>query len=231
MSVRRTRSRCRRPRTRVQSRHSALTVPTHRSQNALAFGPRIGVRTILVPSDRNTSSKGSGELGVPVVDQEPHGPPLLLEGHGQVPALLGDPLRIRVACRSAEMHLPRPELDPHQHIQGLQPDGLHGEEVAGEDALGLGTQELTPRGAPPRGRTESGTVKHRGDRGCRDPDPELEKLSPYPHVAPPWVLPPQAEDQLLDLEVDGWPSGRAMRLGPLLGDEPPVPTEEGLWAY
>lgn len=61
-------------------------------------------------------------------------------------------------------------------------------------------------------------------------DPELEKLSPYPHAAPPWVLPPQAEDQLPDLEVDGWPSGRAMRLGPLPGDEPAVPTGEGLWA-
>jgi len=144
-----------------------------------------------VPSDRNTSSKGAGELGVPVVDQEPYGPPLLLEGHGQVPALLGDPRRIRVACRSAEMHLPRPELDPHQHVQGLQPDGLHGEEVARQDPGRLVVEELTPRGTPPRGRTESGTAKHRGYRGCRDPDPELEKLSPYSYVAPPWVLPPQ----------------------------------------
>jgi len=38
------------------------------------------------------------------------------------------------------------------------------------------------------------------------------------------------EDQLPDLGVDGWPTGTAMRLGLLLGDEPAVPTEEGLWA-
>jgi hypothetical protein len=34
------------------------------------------------------------------VDQEPRGGSLLLEGHGQVPALLGDPGRVRVGCRS-----------------------------------------------------------------------------------------------------------------------------------
>ena len=34
-----------------------LTVPTHRSQNALAFGARIGVKRIPAPSERNTSSK------------------------------------------------------------------------------------------------------------------------------------------------------------------------------
>jgi hypothetical protein len=56
------RSRCRRPMMSVQSRHSARTVPTHRSQNALAFGARIGVRTILMPSERNTSSKASVNL-------------------------------------------------------------------------------------------------------------------------------------------------------------------------
>jgi len=40
----------------------ARTVPTHLSQNALAFGARIGVRTILMPSERNTSSKASVNL-------------------------------------------------------------------------------------------------------------------------------------------------------------------------
>ena len=37
-----TRSRCRRPRTSVQSRSSARTVLTHRSAKALAFGDRTG---------------------------------------------------------------------------------------------------------------------------------------------------------------------------------------------
>src|SRR6266700_5409536 len=33
----------------------------------------------------------------------------------------------------------------------------------------------------------------------RNPNPELEELAPDAHVAPPGVLPPQAEDQLPDL--------------------------------
>src|SRR6266568_5935250 len=46
----------------VQSRHSARSVPTHRSKNALAFGARIGVRTILMPSKRSTWSNGPVNL-------------------------------------------------------------------------------------------------------------------------------------------------------------------------
>jgi hypothetical protein len=38
-----------------------------------------------------------GELGVSVMDQKPGGPSFLLEGHGQVSGLLGDPGRVRVA--------------------------------------------------------------------------------------------------------------------------------------
>jgi hypothetical protein len=67
----------------VQSRHSARRVPTHRSQNALALGARIGVRTMLAPCGPEHLVKGAGELGVPVVDQELRGPSFLLQGHGQ----------------------------------------------------------------------------------------------------------------------------------------------------
>src|SRR5438093_13463842 len=46
----------------VQSRHSDRSVPTHRSLNALAFEARIGVRLILMPAERNTSSNGPVNL-------------------------------------------------------------------------------------------------------------------------------------------------------------------------
>jgi hypothetical protein len=68
-------------------------VPTYLSQNALAFGARIGVRTILMPSEKHLV-EAVGELGIPVVDQEPRGSSFLLERHGQVPRLLGDPSRV-----------------------------------------------------------------------------------------------------------------------------------------
>jgi hypothetical protein len=53
-----TRSRCLRPPTSVQSRHSVRTVRTHRSAEALARGVRNGVQIMSTPSLRNTSSNG-----------------------------------------------------------------------------------------------------------------------------------------------------------------------------
>jgi hypothetical protein len=59
----------------------------------------------------------------------------------------------------------------------------------------------------------------------------LQELAPDPHVAPPRVLPAHAQDQLSNLGVEAWASRRAMRSGPLLGDEPAVPAEQSLRSY
>src|SRR6266511_3467811 len=48
--------------TRMWSRHSRRTVPTHRSANAFALGARTGAFTTAIPSVRNTSSKGPENL-------------------------------------------------------------------------------------------------------------------------------------------------------------------------
>jgi hypothetical protein len=64
--------------------------------------------------------------------------------------------------------------------------------------------------------------------GGRDPDPQLEQLSPDPHVAPPGILPPQSEDQLPDLGVESGASGRAVRPGPFPSHHLPMPPERGL---
>jgi hypothetical protein len=50
--------------------------------------------------------------------------------------------------------------------------------------------------------------------GPRDPDPELEQLSPDPLVAPPGVLPGQPENEVPDLGVQGGSTGRTVRPGP-----------------
>src|SRR6266542_425459 len=97
--------------------------------------------------------EGAGELGVPVVDQEPRGPSLILQSHGEVPGLLGDPSRVGVGRRSSQANPSRPELDPYQDIERLQPDGLNSEEVACEHPGRLLVKELFPRGAAPRSRT------------------------------------------------------------------------------
>jgi len=119
------------------------------------FAERVGVRG----PDRGEDDphafwaehlvEGVGELGVPVVDQEPRGSSFILERHGQVPRLLGDPSRVGVRSHSTQVDRPRPELDPHKHVQGLQPDRLHGEEVARQDPCRLLPQERPPRRATP----------------------------------------------------------------------------------
>ncbi len=102
-----------------------------------AFAQRVGVRApdrseekILVPSDRNTSSKGPVNLVSGRGSKNLGDGPFSCRPKTRFRPCWATPRRIRVGRRSAEMHLPRPELDPHQHVQGLQRDGLHGEEVA-----------------------------------------------------------------------------------------------------
>ena len=161
------------------------------------------------------------------MNQEPRGPSLLLESHGQVPSLLGDPGRLGVRCHSTQVDRSRPELDPYQDVQRLQRDGLHGQEIAREYPGRLLAQELSPCGAAPRSGTQAGTTEHGRDRGGRDPHPEPQELATHPHVAPPGVLPAQPEDELANLWVQGGTSWRAVRSGPLPCDELPVPAEEG----
>lgn len=117
----------------VQSRHSARTVPTHLSAKAFAFGARIGVQMILVPSALNTASKEPENLVSRSWIKKRGVVPLFLQCPGDVSCLLGDPGRIRIAGRSGHVHPPSPELHEEQQIQRPKPDRLHGEEVAGDD--------------------------------------------------------------------------------------------------
>jgi hypothetical protein len=72
--------------------------------------------------------------------------------------------------------------------------------AAGEQALRLGAQELTPAGAdPPRRRRKTRATQHRRDRRRRDDDPESLQLTLDTHIAPAGVLPRQPFDQTADL--------------------------------
>jgi len=113
---------------------------------------RVGVRRLdrgedhLRPFRTEDLVEGAGELGVPVVDQEPHSLRATLEVHGQIPRLLGDPEGVRVIGRSRNEHAPRVKLDEHEDVEGPERDRLDREEVAGDDPLGLRTKELRPSG-------------------------------------------------------------------------------------
>src|ERR1035437_599515 len=56
-------------------------------------------------------------LGVPVSDEEPDTWCAAVEVHHEVARLLGDPRRVRMSGRRAEVDPPAPELDEHEDVQ------------------------------------------------------------------------------------------------------------------
>jgi hypothetical protein len=169
----------------------------------------------------------SGELGVPVPDEK-H---LLIEASGdrQVPSQLGDPGRVGSAGGAGHVHTPRGELDEKQDVQGLQPDGLDREEVAGQRSPALRSEELGPGGTgAPWGGPEARSAKDSSDRARSDPDPELAELSLDPHAPPSRILPPKTEDEIADLRTQRRPARASPPVGPLASDELAVPSKQRL---
>jgi hypothetical protein len=109
--------------------------------------------------------------------------------------------------------------------KGLEEHRLDGEEVAGDDALGLRREEPTPgRAVPARCRPETRATKDRTDRRGGDDDPQALELTLDPHAPPARVLPRHAQDQGPGLGVDARASlATAMPVGPLAPNELPVP--------
>jgi len=106
-----------------------------------------------------------------------------------------------------EVDPPAPELDEHQDVERPEPGSLDGKEVAGDDAIGMGPEELgLGRAGPSWGGTESGGPEQGADRRCTDSQAELPELAVDPDTAPAGVLPGQPEDERTDFRVDGRPS-------------------------
>jgi hypothetical protein len=107
--------------------------PVWGADNLDAFGPEHLV-------------EGPRVLGITIVDQ---GGGLFERAvDHEVAGLLGHPRRVRVLGHPGDVDLPGGKLDEEQDVQGLQPDGLDGEEVGGENAVSLGPKELRPGGTP-----------------------------------------------------------------------------------
>jgi hypothetical protein len=101
-----------------------------------------------------------------------------------------------------------------------QPDGVDGEEVAGHDSGGLLAKERPPGAArPPRCRVEPVAAQRREDRGRRGLHAKLLKFAFDALVAPVGVLSGEADDQLLEVVVQRWPTGLAGWVGPRACDE------------
>ena len=124
---------------------------------------------------------------------------------------------------------PRVDLDEEEHVQALEEDRVHSQEIRGQQALRLGTDEVPPRQrVPATCRIESRLLQHSAHGGGRDRDADPRQLTMDTQVAPPRVLPSQAQDQGSNLRIDGTTAGTPMGIGPVAGNETSVPAQQCL---
>jgi hypothetical protein len=75
---------------------------------------------------------------------EPHRAEAVIQVHGEVAGLLHRPCRGRSCGYPGQVQPPGSVLDEHQHVQPLQQHRFHHQEVARDDRVGPGCQELPP---------------------------------------------------------------------------------------
>jgi len=85
------------------------------------------------------------ELSIMVANQESDWVGTLGERPRDVPRLLRHPFAVGMRRAAGQIHATTGDFDEEQHGQPLEPDGVDGEEIHGNDALRLRVQELTPR--------------------------------------------------------------------------------------
>ena len=165
----------------------------------------------------------TGELGVTVPDQDPEGADPVTEIHEQVAGLLGSPRAIRRGGHTQDVHPPGPHLHDEQHIEASEDDRAGMEEIAGQQAIGLSTQERPPGGAHvPRGRPEPAGAQDPPDGRLADAVTGPAQLAVHPAVSPGRVLPRQPQYQAADLLAGPRPAWPA-RIRPPACDQPAMP--------
>jgi hypothetical protein len=123
-----------------------------------AFGDRVGPRRPYrclddadVGSGKHRVERGA-ELGVAVPDKEPDAVSGVVEVHEQIAGLLGEPGAGGAGGDPEDVYAAGGVLDDEERIQPAQGDGVEVEQVAGEDRVSLGVQELGPRWSGSPGR-------------------------------------------------------------------------------
>ncbi len=97
-------------------------------------------------------------------DEEPESPTCLFEIRDEVTGDLGNPWAIRVGGGTEDVDDASLQLDHEQDVVAAEQHGVDVKEVGGDDALGLGGEELAPSGArSSRSRWETMTAQDRGD--------------------------------------------------------------------
>jgi hypothetical protein len=112
----------------------------------------------------------SGELGVPVADQEPERSSLIAKDGDEVAGLLGNPEAGGMVSDAGKMDPPAAKLDEEQHLHPPQEDRVDGEKVARDDPGGLVAQERPPVRCTASGRRVKAVgAQNPPDRAGRHP--------------------------------------------------------------
>jgi hypothetical protein len=99
-------------------------------------------------------------------------------------------------------------LDHGEDVHPRSADRDRFQEVAGEQGVGLRTQEGRPGAGRPRGcRIDTGVTEDLPDRGWSDLDSQHEQFAVQTSVAPTGVFPRQAQHRDADGLQRAWPAG------------------------
>src|SRR2546425_115133 len=182
-----------------------------------------------MPSVAEDLVEGVAELRVAVVDEKPERL-LVAEPHDQVARLLGDPAAVRIRRAGDVLNPSRRERDEEEDVDPLQKGGFDGEEVAGEHARRLRSQEGSPRRVRSLWRRlETCLEQHLAQGGHRNTNAETLELADDPLVSPVRVLVSETKDQLAERALERRSSGGPVRVCPPAGDELAVPAKQCLW--
>jgi hypothetical protein len=121
------------------------------------------------------------------------------------------------------------DLQYEQHVQALERYGLSMEEVAGQDPLGLGGQELLPgQAGAARCRVDTASFEEQPHRARCDLVSKPGKFTMDAAVAPRRVLRCHPQDQATQLWHRRGPTGLAVRVRPAAFDQGPMPAQQRL---
>ena len=194
---------------------------------------RVGIRSLIRRlEDLSTFAsedvvEAGHVLGVTIVEQKPELDVFFGEVERDVPRLLGDPGRMGMGRDASDPNPSPSELEKEEHVEPAEGHGVDGEEIGGDDARRLSSQELAPRRAmPPWGGPEAAVFQDPSDRARSQCHAEFDQLTLDPAVAPPRVLPSEAYDELGRLRVDRWSTWSAVSVRPATGHEPAMPCQQ-----
>jgi hypothetical protein len=170
----------------MRSRSSRRTEPTNRSAIALARGARTGVlmmrMSVAVKTASNAVLNLASRSRMRTRNRRPASYMSRLRG------LLGQAGAGGMRGDTQDVHPAGGVLDDEERIQPAQGDRVEVEEVAGEDRVGLGPQELGPGWSGPSGRgVDAGVVQDDPDGGGSDPVAEADEFAVEASVSPSGV--------------------------------------------